>query len=48
MEVTVQLHTPTAFPPGKVTKKNHWIGGLVGLRVDVDMMPKRKFFLLLC
>jgi hypothetical protein len=37
MEVTGQLHTTTALPPGI-----HWIGDWVGPRAGMDAMEKRK------
>jgi len=36
MEVSGQLHTPAALPPGKEPPGTHWIGGLEGPRTVVD------------
>jgi hypothetical protein len=41
MEMSGQLHAPTALPPGKAPG-THWIGGWVGSRADLDAMQKRK------
>jgi hypothetical protein len=30
MEVSDQLHVPTALPPGEIPPGTHWIGGWVG------------------
>jgi hypothetical protein len=42
MEMSDQLHGPTALPPEKKDTGIHWIGGWVGPRVGLDAMAKRK------
>jgi hypothetical protein len=41
MEVSDQLHAPSALPPRKAPG-THWIGGWVGPRADLDAVGKRK------
>jgi hypothetical protein len=41
MEVSGQLHTPAALPPGRAPSTN-WIGGWVGPRAVLDAVVKRK------
>jgi hypothetical protein len=38
MEMSGQLHTPAALPPGK------GIGGWLGFRVSLDAVEKKKIF----
>jgi hypothetical protein len=38
MEVSGQLHTPTALLPGKDSPGTHCIGDWVGLRTDLDVV----------
>jgi hypothetical protein len=38
---------PYRFTPGEVAPNTSWIGGWVGLRVDLDDVEKRKFLTLL-
>jgi hypothetical protein len=40
MEVSVQLHAPTALPPGREPPGTHWRGGWVGLRAYLDYIEK--------
>jgi hypothetical protein len=40
MEVSDQLHTPAALPPGEVGPGTHWIGGWVGPRAGLDVVEK--------
>jgi hypothetical protein len=42
MEVSGQLHTPAALPPGERGPRTNWIGGWVGPRADLDAVAKRK------
>jgi hypothetical protein len=42
IEVSGQFHAPAALPPWKEPLYTHWIGGWVGLRVDLDAVVKRK------
>jgi hypothetical protein len=42
MEVSGQLHAPTALPPGKEHPVPHWTEGWVGPRADLDAVAKRK------
>jgi hypothetical protein len=42
MEVSGQLHAPTALPPGEKAPDTHWIGGWVGPRAVLDAVGKRK------
>jgi hypothetical protein len=42
MEVSGQLHAPTALPTGKEPLITHWIGSWVGSRVVLDSVMKRK------
>jgi hypothetical protein len=42
MEVSGQLHTPTALIPGKYSPDIHWIGGRVGTRAGLDAVENRK------
>jgi hypothetical protein len=40
--VSVQLHTPTALPPGgEIARGTHWIGNWVGHRACLDDVEKR-------
>jgi hypothetical protein len=41
MDVSGQLHTPAALPPGK-EPDTHRIGGWVGPRAILDAVVKRK------
>jgi hypothetical protein len=43
MEVSGQLHAPTALPFGKRASGTHWIGGWVDPRAGLDDVEKRKF-----
>jgi hypothetical protein len=47
MEVSGQLHTPAALPPGKSTAVLIAIGGWVEPIVGLDVMEKRTIFPLL-
>jgi hypothetical protein len=42
MEVSGQLHTPAALPPGKEPLVTHWIGGWVDLRTILDAVVKTE------
>jgi hypothetical protein len=42
MEVSGQLHTPAALPPGKESLNTRWIGGWVDTRAVLDAVVKRK------
>jgi len=42
MEMSGQLHTPAALPPGKGTPGTHWIGGWVGPRAILNAVVKTK------
>jgi hypothetical protein len=42
VEVTGQLHAPTALPPRERAPGTHWIGGSVGPRAGLDVVVKRK------
>jgi hypothetical protein len=42
MEVSSQLHAPTALAPRKETPGTDWIGSWVGSRADLDTVSKRK------
>jgi hypothetical protein len=42
MEVSGQLHAPTALPPERA-RGTHWVGGLVGPRAGLDDVEKGKF-----
>jgi hypothetical protein len=44
MEVSDQLYSPAALPPGERTPGTHWIGGWVGLRAGLDVVEERKIF----
>jgi hypothetical protein len=46
MEVSGQLHTPAALPPGKQPHGTHWIGGWVGPITGLDDVEKRKFLII--
>jgi hypothetical protein len=39
MEVSGQLHAPTALPPRERAPGTHWIGGWVGPRAVLDTIP---------
>jgi hypothetical protein len=41
MEMSSQLHAPTALIPGK-DPGTHWIGGWMELRAGLDAVEKRK------
>jgi hypothetical protein len=43
MEVSVQLHAPTALPPGREPPGTHWIGRWVDPRAGLDNVEKKKF-----
>jgi hypothetical protein len=45
MEVSGQLHTSAALPPGN-SPGAHWTGGWVDPRASLDIMKKRKVLLL--
>jgi hypothetical protein len=42
LEVSGQLHAPTALPPGERAPGTHWIGGWVGPKAGIDAVKKRK------
>jgi hypothetical protein len=42
MEVSGQLHAPTALNSRKKAPGTHWIGGWVGSRAVLDAVVKRK------
>jgi hypothetical protein len=42
MELGCQLDALADLPPGETALSNHWIGGWVGPRADLDFMEKRK------
>jgi hypothetical protein len=46
LEVSGQLHTPAALPPGRISG-THWIGGWVDPIAGLDDVKKRKFLTLL-
>jgi hypothetical protein len=45
MEVSGQIHCPTALPLGR-SPCTQWIGGWVGLRTGLDSVEKRTFVIL--
>jgi hypothetical protein len=42
MKMNIQVYAPGSFTPGKELYRTYWIGGLVGLRVGLDLVAKRK------
>jgi hypothetical protein len=42
MEVSGQLHAPTALPPRDTAPDTHWIGGWMGPRAVLNTVAKRK------
>jgi hypothetical protein len=42
MEVSFQLHTPAALPPGKEPRGTHCTGGRVGPRAGLDSVEQSK------
>jgi hypothetical protein len=47
LEVSGQLHSPAALPPGERISDTHWIVGWVDPRASLSEMEKLKFFTLL-
>jgi len=43
MELSGQLHAPTALTPRKRGPGIHWLGGWVGPRAGLDTVMKEKF-----
>jgi hypothetical protein len=46
LEVSGQLNTPAALPPGDIAPGIHWIGGWVDPRAGLEDVGKKKFLTL--